>query len=165
MQTKPDGYIIEKREVFDKRMCKTYPTIFRQRALPKTQTPMYYGFSVGGGWFHLIEDVCKKIDIIQRITNVSAEATQIKEKFGTLRFYIQSIVLPGCVLSENEIHHIHEVIQCIVSQAERHTCHVCEQCGEYGSERGGSWIRTLCDECHTKKLEEDEDKMNTPYGL
>lgn len=56
---------------------------------------------------------------------------QIKEKFGGLRFYYDG----G-----------DDTIQGMVTMAEVWASRTCEQCGNKGKQRGGGWIRTLCDE-------------------
>jgi hypothetical protein len=57
-------------------------------------------------------------------------AVQIKEKFGTLRFYYEG----G-----------DEYIQGLVRMAESMSAVTCETCGAPGKTRGPGWIRTLCD--------------------
>lgn len=56
---------------------------------------------------------------------------QIKEKFGTLRFYYDG----G-----------DKVIDRIVSMGERFSESTCEYCGKPGKLRQGGWLKTLCDE-------------------
>ena len=58
-------------------------------------------------------------------------ADQVKEKYGTLRFYY---------------HGGDDYIHGLVAMAEAMTAVTCEHCGAPGKERGGGWIRTLCDE-------------------
>ena len=55
---------------------------------------------------------------------------QIKEKFGGLRFYYDG----------GDDH-----ISGMVTMAEVWAGRTCETCGEKGKQRGGGWIRTLCD--------------------
>lgn len=57
-------------------------------------------------------------------------AVQVKEKFGTLRFYYDG----G-----------DDYIRGIVSMAESMSAVTCEECGVPGKQRGGGWIQTLCD--------------------
>lgn len=57
-------------------------------------------------------------------------ATQVKEKFGTLRLYYEG----G-----------DEYIKGVVSFAENSSAHTCEECGMPGKPRHGGWVRTLCD--------------------
>ena len=68
----------------------------------------------------------------------SFKATQIKEKFGTLRFYYSG----G-----------DDYINGVINFAENMSCDICEECGDKGKLRNGSWIRTLCDS-HSKDKEE-----------
>lgn len=62
---------------------------------------------------------------------VQVVAEQVKEKFGTLRFYYRG----G-----------DEYIDGLVSMAEAMSGVTCETCGKPGETRSGGWIRTLCDE-------------------
>jgi hypothetical protein len=55
---------------------------------------------------------------------------QVKEKFGTLRFYYTG----G-----------DDYISGLVSLAESVSGITCEECGDAGEGRNGGWIRTLCD--------------------
>jgi len=57
---------------------------------------------------------------------------QVKEKFGTLRFYYTG----G-----------DDFISGMVSLAESMTAVTCENCGNPGSCRGGGWIHTYCEPC------------------
>ena len=56
---------------------------------------------------------------------------QVKEKFGTLRFYYDG----G-----------DDIIDGMVRMAESMSGVTCEECGKPGHQRGGGWIVTLCDE-------------------
>ena len=58
-------------------------------------------------------------------------ATQVKEKFGTLRFYYCG--------GDN-------YIRGLVDMAENMSGVMCEVCGSPGWRRRGSWFRTLCEE-------------------
>ena len=64
-------------------------------------------------------------------------ATQIKEKFGKLRFY----------LSRED-----DVMHGMVTLAEYMSAHTCEICGERGKTRDGSWYVTLCDMHHEARI-------------
>lgn len=58
-------------------------------------------------------------------------ATQVKEKYGTLRFYVYGA---------------DEYIDGMIHMAEGISARTCETCGNPGKIRDGGWIRTLCDE-------------------
>jgi len=57
-------------------------------------------------------------------------ADQVKEKFGTLRFYY---------------HGGDDRIEGMVRMAESMSSVTCEECGAPGVLRGGGWLQTLCD--------------------
>jgi len=57
---------------------------------------------------------------------------QVKEKFGTLRFYYTG----G-----------DDIIDGMVRMAESMTGVTCEECGNPGEQRGGGWIHTYCTPC------------------
>lgn len=65
-------------------------------------------------------------------------ATQVKEKFGTLRFYYNG----G-----------DDVVSGIERMAESMSAVTCETCGAPGKSRSGGWIQTLCD-THAEGREE-----------
>jgi len=95
-------------------------------------------FCVGNGWFGLIKS------LINDLTELgwNKETTQVKEKFGGLRFYINA--------GSDEIH------QRII-QAEKESYTVCEKCGEPGELRkDNGWYSTLCDKHHNLKKNKNE---------
>ena len=60
-------------------------------------------------------------------------ASQVKEKYGGLRFYMT------CGTEE---------IYDLIDEAGEVSYKTCEHCGDPGEERRLSWIKTLCDTCH-----------------
>jgi hypothetical protein len=60
-------------------------------------------------------------------------ASQVKEKFGTLRFYMSM----G-----------NDAIWAATEEAESKSALICESCGQPGSMRGGGWLKVECDGCH-----------------
>ena len=71
-------------------------------------------------------------------------ATQIKEKFGTLRFYYDG--------GDDYIHGLD-------SMAASMTSRICEECGKPGKIREGGWLKTLCDE-HAQEREMKNELRN-----
>ena len=63
------------------------------------------------------------------------EATQIKEKFGSLRFYTNSS---------------DAAISALIDFAESMSQRTCDMCGNPGKSTGEDWIVTLCDACFNK---------------
>ena len=62
-------------------------------------------------------------------------ASQVKEKWGTLRFYMQG--------GTEEMHEF-------IRESEQKSAVTCELCGKLGTIRNQGWVRTLCDE-HAEK--------------
>ena len=116
----------------DKKLCDKYPEIFANRHGDMRTTAMCWGFECGDGWYHLIDQLC---GCLQSYTSGNRKAqvvaTQVKEKFGTLRFYYNG----GDAITEG-----------MVWLAEHISASTCEVCGSPGVLRGTSWISTRCDE-------------------
>lgn len=121
----------------DEALCAKYPEIFRDRYGDMTTTAMCWGFNCGDGWYNILDAACARIKNHEyNLTSNKKEfhpviATQIKEKYGTLRFYYNG----G-----------DEYIDGVVAMAETMSAVTCEECGAPGKLRGGGWSRTLCDE-------------------
>jgi hypothetical protein len=123
----------------DSKLCEKYPEIFADRFKPMTETCMCWGFECGDGWYNIIDHLC---DEIQRHINwknrdglvvAQVVAEQVKEKFGTLRFYYRG----G-----------DDYISGLVSMAEAMSGVTCEQCGKPGTTKPSQtgWVGTLCEE-------------------
>lgn len=122
-------------ETYAKRMEERFPKMYSNR---------YGGFAIGKGWYPLIEQLSQviqnHIDSKQKRGEECPQVVvqQVKEKFGTLRFYYDG----G-----------DEFISGAVWLAESMTSHLCEECGGLGKQREGGWIRTLCDQ-HENEYQE-----------
>lgn len=112
----------------------------RDEAYAKPKTPYeLFGKECGSGWDELINPL---MEYIEKYNNehptCKIEITQIKEKFGGLRFYV-----------ENEPEEFREMIR----EAEDESFKVCEVCGarkNVGHTLG--WIQTICADCLTKQV-------------
>ena len=87
-----------------------------------------FGVECGDGWFDLINTLCE--DIIR--VDPTAIATQVKEKFGTLRFYVSA--------AEDEVFDL-------IDKAEDASGKICEECGAPGKTEGKMWLKTICKKC------------------
>ena len=128
-------------DTLDKLLVQKYPKIFQNRYLPPKESCMFWGFEHGDGWFHIIDSLCFNIqnyidlkkDIVPQVV-----ARQVKEKFGTLRFYYDG----G-----------DDVIDGMVSIAETFSSVICEDCGAPGKlvESNTGWLHTACEEHKTRR--------------
>lgn len=121
-----------KKELDDK-LVNDFPNLYRDRYGDPKDTCMCWGFP-GDGWFNLIYDLSFKLESLilklpeEKIKN--CKAAQVKEKFGSLRFYLDG--------GSDEMYSL-------IQLAEELSEFICEECGEPGSPRKGGWIKTLCD--------------------
>jgi len=146
-------YNLDMTEDEDKILCQKYPKIFKNRNGSIKETCMAWGFECDSGWFDVLDILCHEIQgyIDWKSRGLSEEereelqvvADQVKEKFGTLRFYYSG----G-----------DDVIEGMVRMAESMTHRVCEACGCPGDARGGGWVKVLCDKCD----EEQKRKLGMP---
>ena len=120
-----------------------YPQIFK----PYKGNPYNVNWCIPDGWISIVDTLCGSIqdhiDNTYDWVNGEKEAkdqvrcTQMKEKFGTLRFYTDS----G-----------DDVIEGMIRLAEFMSYHTCQQCGsldEIGRTQG--WIYTMCKLCAEKQ--------------
>jgi hypothetical protein len=136
------------REELDSLLCQKYPKMFVNRNKSMQETCMYWGFECSDGWFDLIDELCGNIQsyidnnshapdrIIPQVT-----VDQVKEKFGTLRFYTTG----G-----------DRLIDGMIWFAESMSGRICETCGAPGKTRGRGYIYTACNE-HAKEGDKDDD--------
>lgn len=123
------------------KLFKKYPVIFRDRNKLCRYTAMCWGIETGNGWAWLLDILC--LAITEHIRdNKDVEpvvATQVKEKFGTLRFYYNG----G-----------DDYINGAVWFAEKLSEHICENCGttENVKQNDTGWVITLCDKCRLEYL-------------
>jgi hypothetical protein len=101
-------------------LCKDFPATFRKD----------FHFECGDGWEPIIRVLCKAV---YARPGPYPRATQVKEKFGGLRFYTDTAT---------------SVQSRLIEGAEAKSYRTCEHCGTFGTLRKGSWIKTLCDACN-----------------
>ena len=139
----------------DELLCNKYPKIFVDRHADMTKTAMCWGFECGDGWYNILNALCFQIQHYIDWNNSQREllkesnpynikipieiqqvvATQVKEKYGDLRFYYDG----G-----------DEKIDGMVRMAEAMSAVTCEICGNPGKMRGRGWLYTACDQ-HTRE--------------
>lgn len=107
-----------------------YPLIFQERNLPISESALCWGIAIGNGWYHLIDGLCAQL---QKETDEEGApqviATQVKEKFGTLRFYVRDS-------SERQ--------SAMLELARELSSRICEECGAPGVLITVGWNATRC---------------------
>lgn len=139
-------------KVLDKFLCERFPNLYKDRHGSPIRTAMSWGFSCGDGWFQILFDLSEEVDAILKKLDADAgfsEATlatkeprrpateafavvQVKEKFGTLRYYVNGTT---------------DEISAAVRRAENRSSVTCEDCGDPGVLRGKGWVHTSCVKC------------------
>jgi hypothetical protein len=89
---------------------------------------------VGPGWIPLLDRLAADLVAL----GWDRDLHQVKEKFGTLRFYV------GQATAD---------MRGRIAEAEAESARTCERCGAPGStsERGSGWMLTLCERCHARR--------------
>lgn len=126
------------RPELDAALVRDFPNLYRNRN--NERSCFYFGFECGDGWEPMLRELSQKLEAIivampaRRRKNYAAE--QVKEKFGSLRFYIRTT----------------DEMSALIAEAEAKSMVTCESCGEPGertSVRG--WITTTCEACASKR--------------
>lgn len=118
------------------KLYKDYPLLFTK------QTSFY----LPEGWVDLVRGLCDVIShhieyAYPKEIGEQIYVSQIKEKFGTLRFYMA---------------HDDDFISGAVTMAEMQSYQLCQKCGKKGTHRNlGGWISTLCN----KHLKEETKRI------
>jgi hypothetical protein len=131
-----------------RKLYESAPTLFGTNTFfiveeigPGITSYRWFPVQCDDGWFDLLFRLCTKLnDHIKTFPeNIRKEIviTQIKEKYGTLRFHLS---------------HYDPVVDKIIEDAEIESASICEVCGKAGRLRGKSWVYTACD-AHTKSYD------------
>lgn len=113
------------------KLHEDFPKLFTD---PERNSFLY--FECGDGWYDLIRELAEKIYPLLTIHpeyECPMRADQVKEKYGTLRFYM------NCETDE---------ISEIIKEYEKKSAFVCEECGKPGRLNKGPWYNTYCEEHH-----------------
>jgi hypothetical protein len=127
----------------ESQLVNKYPKILKDYEGDPMQTCMAWGLATGDGWYDILDEAMAKIQYFCDMCSkdgreVQLIASQIKTKFGSLRFYVD-------IIGANEIEN--KILNDFVDKAERKSYSSCEVCGNYAKpSREGSWVQTICDE-------------------
>jgi len=114
-----------------RKLYMDFPELYQDRFKPCSESLMCFGFEHDDGWFELIYKLSEDLMTISSNLGIKPPvAVQVKEKFGTLRFYVDGY---------------DESIGKRIDQAEAESAQICEVCGNQGKQRSQGWVRTLCD--------------------
>ena len=107
---------------------------------------MAFGFMCGEGWYPIIFDTLDKIQEIVDREGLDIQITEVKEKWGGLRIYIDGYT---------------DEIEVLIEQAEEKSVSICEICGKDGKlMRVNGWWKTRCNDCLEKEKEQERKRTN-----
>ena len=103
------------------------------------ESAMCFGFECGNGWYELIRELSEQLyplieawDRQLEFDDYPPRAVQVKEKYGTLRFYMSS--------STSEMENI-------IDEFEEKSEKICEICGKEGDiDFSQQWYAVRCDD-------------------
>ncbi len=150
-------------------LFRRHPVLLRDRE------GMPFGFEHANGWFVLVDQLMTDLESLLRERGVSEafwpRVVQVKEKFGTLRFYVRDMFplnsaeddaegdeitgllgrlameKVGAMCSLRPVSEIPAIAERI-RRAEEESADLCERCGSAdGLLRRGGWVHTFCDAC------------------
>jgi hypothetical protein len=99
-------------------LYRAYPALFCQKHLPPEERGMGSGIECGDGWYGILDGLCDVLTSHGRQPgHPSIVATQVKEKFGDLRFYVHG----NCAWCRGAIRFASAISR-----------HVCEETGRPG---------------------------------
>ena len=161
-----------------------FPILFQHRKLSMQETCMCWGIEAPLGWYHILEQLCTVLEFhnleFKDKYGIAIVADQVKEKFGTLRFYytVMDVDKDGVVASRLDadkrvadeeirrriaIDYLEMLADKYIAEAEDMTFNTCARCGvpldKNNKVETQGWITYLCKECD-KKVQTGEEKKN-----
>jgi len=141
-------------------LSASHPSIFREIGGDCTQTCMAFGIECGDGWHFLIDNLCDQIDREVEFTNrlfpnlkFGVIAFQVKEKFGSLRFYVDYIY--DINLESDDMEKVRKkmlLIDGMIRMVEALSARTCETCGKHCTQDPENpFPRAQCDDCLDKR--------------
>jgi hypothetical protein len=133
------------REELDKQLTNAFPLLYANRYLKEYRDPISFGFEVHDGWFDLIYKLSEKLEPLIRQYIIAHKddpdnlsyiqlgqtwwptAIQVKEKFGTLRFYMSECT---------------DEMSRLIDEAESLSGTICDICGKPGEVTNSSGYRS-----------------------
>lgn len=116
----------------------TDPTIFSADIYRRLEAGHDCGSGVGPGWIPLVERLNEELQDVDPDYTIG----QIKEKFGSLRFYARSASLRYEPVAHDAKY---KEFRGLIDAAEMLSASMCEVCGRKGKQDSRTgWVKTLC---------------------
>lgn len=150
-----------------------FPILFQNKDRSAMETCMCWGIECPIGWYHILEQLCTELEYsnLESVPKwgMAIVADQVKEKYGTLRFYfnVRDVDENGKVdfdkkneklddaKSKIVSDHLFAFAQNLIDEAEHMTEETCADCGtpltpENTVETKG-WVSYICKECDEQR--------------
>ncbi|RYH53080.1 MAG: hypothetical protein EON54_13980 [Alcaligenaceae bacterium] len=112
------------------------------------------GLDMYEGWTSILEQACAEIDAILGERRQGFHFSQIKEKYGSARYYFDADTVDSEALQR---------IQALLDHAESATETACMLCGRPATiEKYGGWFLCLCD-VHASERQEEIKRRRQPF--
>ena len=103
-----------------------------------------FDISILPGWASLVAELLEDIQLVIVGTNAKIQIVQIKEKFGSLRFYFGK----ECLTQDQEA-----AISTLVADAEAKSTKLCAICGDAGvRDSSTGWVSVRCEGHRTEQM-------------
>ena len=177
-------YGIPKDAEYGEKFMSRFPILFQNRKKSMQETCMCWGIECPIGWYNILEQLCTYLEFhnqqFSKEYGIAVVADQVKEKFGTLRFYFSIAFVDrdtGMAVGPDDENSVNETAALYVArdyldmladdaigEAESMTENTCADCGipltEDNKVETEGWITFLCDECNAKREEEYANRLN-----
>lgn len=146
------------------KLISSFPKLYRD-VHPSSLSRMRYGFNVEDGWYDLIHNLSTNIESEAINAGIDPEsndwplAMQVKEKFGSLKFYCRTgnevdqkriLEVYGEIFSYRPLPSNQSIAELIL-ETEKKSIEICESCGSKGVLRDEGRLKTLCDSCFKQR--------------
>lgn len=150
-----------------------FPILFQNKDKSDREICMCRGIECPKGWYYILEQLCTELEYsnLESVAKwgMAIVAEQVKEKFGTLRFYfdVRNVDINGKINFEHkneildDVHskivhdHLYMFAQNLIEEAEHMTEETCADCGEPltsdNKVETKGWISYICKECNEKR--------------
>jgi virulence-associated protein VapD len=108
------------------KLVNKHPEILSRYRGDVEKTCFAFGFDHGNGWFYIVQEMLDKIQNIVNETGIELKVEQIKEKWNSLRCYVDFEPEQRGAKIQQGIYQINEII----SNAEKASCLICPRTGE-----------------------------------
>jgi hypothetical protein len=143
-----------------------FPRLYRDAS--NERSCMKWGFQCNDGWFDLLYKLSADIEAEARTLGIDPDsdawpkAIDVKEKYGTLKFYCDAgekrnhlDLVPevtGQIISLRPMPNVPS-IRALIKSAEKASASICECCGCPSKLRTDEWWRVTCDKCEAERCE------------